>query len=423
MTHGSRSAWLLLLGSVIAVWIAASAGPAGARAPAHALPAGARTPDPGPSPVIFPPQRVPIRMPHDRHVKQLGLTCTECHSAAPRSHRSSDDLLPEGTRCDRCHGTDHDRLDAVSADPTQTLSACVTCHVGYAPADGKIVERVDLPTPNLRFDHAIHHQRNIGCAQCHGSVGQLSQATRAQLPRMRGCLKCHGMPGPSRGEAAGECTTCHVTRRGVLKTRFSAGTLVPPPWLGGADHGPRWLERHKEVAGANSRLCASCHTEKECADCHDGRVRPRAIHPNDWLDQHATASRMASQRCTSCHREQSFCITCHARLGVAESAPLAAQASRGRFHPAPESWTNGPRGRAHHGWEARRNLEQCVSCHVERDCVACHATAARGGPGIGHATNPHPPGFAGGCSRSFRRNPRACLVCHDPADRNLARCR
>ncbi len=396
---------------------------ANARAPQHALPPGAPAPDPGPSPVIFPPQQLPIRMTHDQHVRDLGLRCVDCHDHAPSSRQSSDNLLPAGTRCDRCHGTDHGELAEVDADTEQPLARCATCHLGYQPNAGNLVARVHLSPPNLRFDHAVHQQRNIGCGQCHGAVAAVTQATREQLPRMRGCLKCHGMPGPGRGDARGECTTCHVTRSGVLQTRFSAGVLVPPPWLGAADHGPRWLERHKEVAGADSTLCASCHTEKECADCHDGRVRPRAIHPNDWLSQHGVAAQMASQRCTSCHRQQSFCVTCHTRLGVTQTGPLDAQQGRGRFHPASEVWTRGPVSGNHHGWEARRNLEVCVSCHVERDCLACHATAARGGPGLGQATNPHGPGFGGRCGAAFRRNPRACLVCHDPSDPHLARCR
>ena len=417
-----RLAWTLVSSCIVAALVALGADVATARPPRDPVSPRARSFDPGPSPVVFPAQRIPIRMTHDAHVQRLGMQCLDCHGDAAKSRRAGDDLLPGGASCDRCHGTDHGDLSGVTADATQPLATCATCHVGYRSDVGMRVARVDVPPPNLRFDHAVHHRRNIGCSQCHGAVDQLAQAGRNAMPRMRSCLQCHAMPGPSRGKARGECITCHLSRGGIIKTHFSSGKLVPPPWLGGADHGPRWIETHKQAAGANSRLCASCHQEKECTDCHDGRVRPRRIHPNDWLSQHGVASRMASHRCTSCHRQQSFCVTCHTRLGITQSGPYAVQQGRGRFHPPPDIWTDGPRRRGHHAGEARKNLEVCVGCHVERDCLACHATAARGGPSVGHGTSPHSVGFTGRCAQAFRRNPRACLVCHDPADPELARC-
>ena len=72
----------------------------------------------------------------------------------------------------------------------------------------------------------------------------------------------------------------------------------------------------------------------------------------------------------------------------------------------------------HHGFEAERNLNVCVSCHTERDCVACH-----GATGIGAGFDPHKSGFAGGCATQFRRNPRPCYVCHEAQDAVLESCR
>jgi hypothetical protein len=83
-------------------------------------------------------------------------------------------------------------------------------------------------------------------------------------------------------------------------------------------------------------------------------------------------------------------------------------------------WSDRPRGQGHHAWEAERNISACVSCHVERDCASCHATAAVGGGGV---ANPHPPGFSSRCGRPLRTNARPCLVCHDPADPTLGMCR
>ena len=96
----------------------------------------------------------------------------------------------------------------------------------------------------------------------------------------------------------------------------------------------------------------------------------------------------------------------------------------------PESiWTDGSRSPSHHAWEAQRNLNACVSCHQERDCMACHATRAVGGRGTwppikaGVGANPHPTGFASRCRRALQQNARPCLTCHHPSDQELLKCR
>lgn len=393
-------------------------------------PPGSLPDDGGPSPVIFPAQDLTIRFNHQRHVKDLRLTCTTCHDKAKTSHDAAESLLPQGTRCDGCHGSDHRDLSRVRAEPKEPISQCGFCHLGYRSDAGNRVAPLSLPKPNLRFDHALHVTRNIGCAQCHGAVENLELATRDQLPRMRGCLNCHQAPAPSAGNARSECRNCHLTEpSGSIKVSFDSGALSPPRWLHNAGHGPDWMARHKLIAGNDSRFCANCHSEKYCADCHDGRVRPRNVHPNDWLDMHPVAARENQQKCASCHREQSFCLACHQRAGVAFSGPFADAAERGRFHPPKSEWTDGPRTPRHHAWEAERNISACVSCHVERDCAICHATNAVGGRGsdfgspAAGAINPHPVGFRSRCASALRQNARPCLVCHLPSDPILQDCR
>ena len=229
---------------------------------------------------------------------------------------------------------------------------------------------------------------------------------------MKGCFGCHAMTGAAQGAAKSECHTCHLTDPGgQMKLLFSTGELKPPRWLGNAQHTADFIERHKRVAADNSALCASCHTERYCTDCHDGRVRPRTVHPNDWISMHPIAARQNNPRCTSCHQEQSFCLECHQRIGVAMSGPNAALA---RFHP-PGFGALGGRGPGHHAWEAQRNLNACVSCHTERDCAICHAATGRGGL----AVDPHPPSFRATCATQLRRNGRPCLVCHEPESAEL----
>jgi hypothetical protein len=391
----------------------------GAMVPLKWMPPGTGA-SPLPSDEIFPPQAMPLRFNHKLHVKELKQTCKVCHEAAYTSAVSKDGLLPPpGDTCDNCHDVDHSDLAAVEAGDEDN-GQCTFCHLGADAGKGGKVARVVIPQPNLRMNHKAHVDRNIGCAQCHGAVEELELATREHLPRMAGCFRCHAMPKPSRGDAPGACTNCHLADpSGRLKTEFSTGALQPPPWLHGAAHTPDWLARHKSVAGADSKLCSQCHSHNFCTDCHDGNVRPRNVHPNDWISMHPQAARQDNPRCVNCHQLQSYCGDCHRRVGVARDAPSANRLSGRRFHPSPSIWTTGPRSPQHHAWEAQRNLNACVACHSERDCATCHATKGiRGGAGV----NPHPVGFEASCGLPFRRNPRPCLVCHDGGDPRLSAC-
>jgi hypothetical protein len=383
------------------------------------LPPGSENPDTGPSDVIFPTQQIPLRFNHTKHLaKDVGAACKTCHSKAFSSERVGDSLMPSGVVCDACHSTDHDDLSHVKAGDDAS-GQCAYCHLGYKPTDGNAVAQLALPRANMVFTHKAHVDRNIGCPQCHGAVERLELATRDQLPRMQGCLGCHQAPdAASQGDAKSGCETCHL--RGStgtsMKTMFASGSLTPPRWLHNAEHTPDFIDRHKSIAGDDSQFCANCHKEDFCTDCHDGRVRPRNIHPSDYLNMHPVEARMEPQKCQSCHREQSFCLDCHMRVGVSESSPPGSKES-GRFHPPKSIWSDPPMRPGHHGFEAERNLNACVSCHIERDCVVCH-----GALGVGGGFDPHQNGFVAGCKTQFRRNPRPCFVCHEPTDAKLNQC-
>lgn len=407
---------ILVAAIALAIGTALAEKPAAGPPVRNVLPPGAPTPDLGPSSAIFPPQALTIRFDHKLHVDGQRLACTTCHANAKTSDKAADSLMPKPTTCDGCHEASHADLNAVQADD------CATCHLGYTKGDGNRVAAFRIPPPNLVFSHRAHATRNIACQQCHGDVEEIGLATRDQLPRMKGCLQCHQHPdAAARGEAKGACDTCHIKggsgpNGNLIKTSFPTGTLNPPRWMHNARHEPDFIQRHKYVAANDSQFCASCHKEDECVACHDGRARPRSIHPGDYLNLHATEARLATQKCQSCHREQSFCLGCHQRLGVTMSGPSATREA-GRFHPPKTQWSDAPRRPGHHAFEAMRNLNACVSCHIERDCVVCH-----GGQGIGGGFNPHSGGFLAGCASQMRRNPRPCYVCHEPGAPSLRQC-
>lgn len=227
--------------------------------------------------------------------------------------------------------------------------------------------------------------------------GQAQVSPRAEAPTKNRPPHAHNAGDAQR------CTECHETLPdGRLRTRFPDRRLKPQStWLGLA-HDQDWIVRHRWVAADRGDLCAQCHKERDCTSCHDGRNRPRAIHPNDWLTLHPQQARRSATDCQGCHALQTFCAECHARLGISQtSAPEVRTGAR--IHPPAAQWTGAIN---QHGREAKRSLSACVSCHAEQDCVRCHAA------GINAARSPHPSGFRERCGALLAANSRACVACH-----------
>ncbi len=376
------------------------------RAPEASVRGGESVPDPrGPSPLIYPPQRIALRMDHSLDAHRT-LRCVRCHAEAGRSDQARDSLIPLESSCAPCHAAELDR-----GDPT--AARCGTCHVGFR--DGEPPATSDFPTARLHFSHRRHVRRGMRCRTCHAGVERAEIADRRHLPGMRQCLTCHVPAGFSaEGSAPGTCGTCHLTEPdGRLRARFEEGDMNPPVWLFDMRHDRDWIVRHRWVAADQGGQCATCHEESDCSECHDGRVRPRRIHPGDYLTTHVAQARLDQPRCASCHQISRFCGECHSRLGLSPfSAPDVRTAAR--YHPPEAIWVRGP---SMHALEARRALSTCVSCHAERDCVACH-----GDLGIGAGVSPHPPGFVASCGAALRTNARACVTCHGDVEALRRRC-
>ena len=73
-----------------------------------------------PSPVIYPPQRIALRMDHS-HPQHVRLRCERCHEGATDSTRSAESLIPREASCAPCHDAQTDR---------ERPSACTGVHGG-----------------------------------------------------------------------------------------------------------------------------------------------------------------------------------------------------------------------------------------------------------------------------------------------------
>ena len=351
------------------------------------------------------------------------------------------------SECSACHAgiTGEDPMEAYP-DP----SVCTACHNGNT-APLVEWEKPEQRQSNLRFTHLPHE---FGCAFCHQPGGP-DDVENLAYPEPATCLGCHAPEAPEHLAAFGSCETCHVpvgssrlpadaalsfpspgthaesdflTGHGRLATDFSAGcsvchdrsscltchggfTQLPAAILAipnPAEEGPRgvvtarsgpggfhpagFATSHAVEAELGQPECTSCHAESSCLQCHDG-LESSGFHPLNFMASHGPEAYGRMSDCTSCHNSEAFCRECHLNLGLEGRGGVVAP-----FHDNQALWL------LSHPQAARQDLESCVSCHRQTDCLRCHS--ARSGLGI----NPHGPDFDP--SRILDRNRRMCIVCH-----------
>jgi len=284
-------------------------------------------------------------------------------------HETHSAFFPE---CSACH------TGATSGDLAEVypqLATCTACHDG-ATAPAIQWEAPEPRASSLGFTHARH---GFDCATCHSSTEGTSGGM--DFPQPETCLSCHA-PGTNHQEAE-DCGFCHAQ-----VTDFSlTGLGLNPPF-----HDPGFESSHAAAASAGQPDCTSCHTENTCTQCHDGLGSPQ-FHPLNFLASHGPEAYGRVSDCTSCHNNQAFCRECHLNLGFNQEGSLFSG-----FH------NDQGLGFFSHSSAARQDLESCVSCHQQTDCMRCHSSQT----GLG--VNPHGPGFD--ASSLFDLNKDTCKLCH-----------
>ena len=362
-------------------------------------------------------------------------SCMDCHSVAGATWMAVQPPVAE--RCFTCHGFQTAHFAAPD-------SACATCHVTLAQAirlTRADVAAIDTP-PSHRspeFSAARGHGTlakapgggvAASCATCHArdfcltchvdapeqpTIQALARDSRATAIAVRltappshstpDFLERHG--GSVRTEQR-QCATCHTQESclachaGTPRVATAVFASSPERGVGAsivrrppASHGARFTDQHAALAAARGATCAGCHVRADCLSCH----RPTAAsgpgyHPGGFLARHPAAAYARETNCNDCHNNGSFCVTCHAASGLVARGQLGTSG----YHDAKRFFLLG------HGQAARQNLESCVGCHVERDCLTCHSVLG------GRRFDPHGPGFD--AARLRRKNPQMCTACH-----------
>jgi hypothetical protein len=364
------------------------------------------------------------------------LACATCHIPAKAAWMTV--VRTQAATCLTCHGVTSDHFNAPD-------TACATCHLTLAEAPRLTEARIAaFPAPSSHQSPDFMGSRGHGvlgrpahgagggiaaccatchardfCASCHVNArrvpliqalapDQRSLAIPAELhaPATHAEADFLARHGPAVRRDPARCATCHTqescvachqSQPGVAATLLAAA----PGQATGAkvirrrpeNHAASFTETHAAAASSRPRTCAACHARSECLDCH----RPAAgtsggYHRAGFLTSHPAAAYNRQSDCAECHNTQQFCSDCHRQSGLTAKRPLQAG-----YHDGNPSFL------LQHGPTARRELEKCVTCHTERDCLACHSSQTR-------RFNPHGPGFD--ADRLRRRNPQTCSACH-----------
>jgi len=126
----------------------------------------------------------PIPFSHKIHVGQVGLDCRHCHTNVTESPHAN---LPATETCWTCHGQDK---GAIKHD-SPLLAPLVEAKKTGRPIDWVRVHKV----PDYAFfNHAVHVNRGVACASCHGQVNEMAVVRHEKPLSMAWCLECHRAP-------------------------------------------------------------------------------------------------------------------------------------------------------------------------------------------------------------------------------------
>jgi hypothetical protein len=217
--------------------------------------------------------------------------------------------------------TEWERLHGREATPAacatcHTRDSCASCHgATLPPAAARLPRAADAAAPGAAIPRTMPSSHaSASFATMHGPLASA---------RPESCTSCH--------ERSRFCGTCHQQNAAPAQ-RADAPQSPPAPETRRARgfHPPNFVLRHAAVGYGRRLDCATCHnTQLFCRDCHrnsaglgsTGRLGPR-YHDAEpiWLLRHGQAARQTLETCTSCHTQRD-CMQCHSQLGAFRVSP------------------------------------------------------------------------------------------------------
>lgn len=238
-------------------------------------------------------------------------------------------------RCASCHvDAGLEGLAAVPAAPANwslpPMQAAYPIPGSHTQVD---FERVHGALTTAPSDCSTCHVQE-DCASCH--LNPLPTVAQALIPmnasHAPGVTLEPGLPGSHEtpffmtahsllaGASSETCAGCHTQD-------YCASCHVAPRAPG--YHPTNFVARHPAEAGRVSADCSNCHeTQTFCRTCHEevGRGATGRLgsdyHDAEplWLLRHGQPARQALETCASCHTQRD-CLQCHSELGAFKISP------------------------------------------------------------------------------------------------------
>ncbi len=350
-----------------------------------------------------------IKFNHEFHLTEAGAECKDCHQKAPKSVKSSDNLLPKMEYCGSCHDIEDDKN-------------CGWCHYE------DVYKELEPTSPEVTFSHKYHLEvKKKNCTDCHKGLDKVKYAGDSPngFPDMEDCYGCH-----NNTNANNNCEVCHA----------DLYSLKPDDHLSS-----NFLNEHKIVfnplTGKNNDNCMMCHTDNFCQVCHtpvkysgkntknnfyapyytkvSGTRTDRTalqnlttVHDMNYLYTHGLDAGHKGFECKTCHDPVEFCASCHQDGGNTVTGIAPYSHRKGNFTTFGVNSGGGL-----HAELARKDIESCQNCHdvegADPVCIKCHFD----NDGI-KGTNPrtHEFGFLSDEKGIWHDTPGAiCYHCHtDP---------
>src|SRR3989339_685663 len=284
----------------------------------------------------------------------------------------------------------------------------------------------------IKFSHSLHADL-LDCGTCHSSVAESTSLKDRLLPNHENCSSCHEVDDDK------ECNTCHydliVASNACESCHISTTRLLPQ-----THKSVSFMQTHKFDARAFDANCIMCHNDNtnSCIECHeatniiteantpedfyqpyvpnqfsDGTNKQQItkVHELNYRFTHGIDAKGKTSECQSCHEVETFCASCH----QSEDSDFALGGIVPSSHLKSGFFTIGAgTGGGEHAILAKRDIENCVSCHdvqgADPTCITCHLDS----DGI-KGTNPktHATGFMRDIQGDWHDSQGSiCFNCH-----------
>lgn len=143
----------------------------------------------------------PVAFSHKLHAGTMRIDCQYCHTGATVSAHA---MVPPPATCMNCHTV-----------ARKTRPEIIKLTKLYEEGTAFPWKRVHKVPDYAYFNHSVHVNRGVPCANCHGEVENMDVVSQVSQFTMAACLDCHRhapeilaqVPGIKKGPEY--CWACH----------------------------------------------------------------------------------------------------------------------------------------------------------------------------------------------------------------------